>query len=323
MTITLGTDFAQALVTVTEAAALAASGWVGRSDKNAADQAAVDAMRSAMGALPIAGTIVIGEGEKDEAPMLHRGERVGTGAGPAFDIAVDPVDGTTLTAKGMRGAIAVLAISPGATMLDPPAVHYMEKLVAGRAAAGVVDITAPVAVNVRAVAAARGVPTSEIRVAVLDRPRHAGLVAQVCATGARVRLFPDGDVVAALEAAAEGTGIDLLLGVGGTPEGIISACAVTCLGGVMQARLHPRSAAEHAAAAAAGIDLGRVLTASDLVRSPDAYFVLTGITDGDMVAGVRSDGSMVTMESLLIHGGATRRIRSTKAAPAPPVLHSS
>ncbi|MFC4947264.1 class II fructose-bisphosphatase [Pseudonocardia sp. GCM10023141] len=309
------TDLAMRLVAVTEAAAVAAAHWVGRSDKEAADQAAVDAMRSALAVVPIDATIVIGEGEKDEAPMLHNGERVGTGDGPAFDIAVDPVDGTTLTAKGMRGAVAVLAASPRGTMLDPPAVFYMEKLVAGREAADVVDITAPVAYNVQAVARARGVTPSGITVCVLDRPRHTDLVREVCATGARVRLISDGDVVAALEAAAQGTGVDLLLGVGGTPEGIITACAVTCLGGVLQARLHPRSEAERAAAAAAGFDLDQVLTAGDLVAGGEAYFVMTGITDGAMVAGVRVDGRTATTESLVLDASdhSVRRIGSTSA----------
>jgi fructose-1,6-bisphosphatase II len=288
------------LVSVTEAAALAAAPWVGRSDKNAADGAAVDAMRAAMSGMSIAGTVVIGEGEKDEAPMLYAGEQVGSPDGPGYDIAVDPVDGTTLTAKGMSGAVAVLAASPRGTMLDPPKVFYMDKLVAGPEAAPFVDIDAPVAHNVAVVARARSVDASQITVVVLDRPRHADLVRDVCATGARVRMISDGDVAGALLAAGPHPGADLLLGIGGSPEGIVTACAVKCLGGVVQARLHPASDAERAAAAEAGVDLRRVYTTDDLVSGGDALFVMTGITDGDLVHGVRHDGAVAHTETLLL-----------------------
>lgn len=288
------------LVTVTEAAAVAAAPWVGRSDKNGADGAAVDAMRAAMSGLTIAGTILIGEGEKDEAPMLYRGEQVGSPDGPGWDIAVDPVDGTTLTAKGMRGAVAVLAASPRGTMLDPPGVFYMDKLVAGPAAAHAVDIEAPLAHNVHAVAAARGVDVSAVTVVILDRPRHAGLVRDVCATGARVRMIADGDVAGALLAAGPYEGADLLVGVGGTPEGIVTACAVKCLGGVVQARLHVIGDDQRARAAAEGADLARVYTTDDLVAGDDAIFVMTGITDGELVRGVHRDGAAVHTETLLL-----------------------
>jgi fructose-1,6-bisphosphatase II len=288
------------LVRVTEAAAMAAGRWVGRGDKNGADKAAVDAMRALGGTLPIRGVVVIGEGEKDEAPMLYNGEEIGDRAGPACDVAVDPVDGTTMTAKGMGNAISVLAVAPRGAMFDPSAVFYMDKLVTGPDAAGAVDIEAPVAHNVRAVAKAKGIRPEDVTVCMLDRPRHARLAEQVRATGARIRLVADGDVAGAVVAAREGSGIDLLLGVGGAPEGIIAACAIKCLGGVMQARLAPRDDAERERALAAGHETGSVLTAGDLVTGEDAYFVATGITDGQLLRGVRYGRRATTTESMVM-----------------------
>lgn len=288
------------LVRVTEAAAMAAGRWVGRGDKDGADKAAVDAMRAMSDTLPVSGVVVIGEGEKDQAPMLHNGEGIGDHAGPPCDIAVDPIDGTTLTAKGMGNAISVLAVAPRGTMFDPSAVFYMDKLVTGPDAAGAVDIEAPVAYNVRAVAKAKGIRAEDVTVCMLDRPRHARLAQEVRETGARIRLVSDGDVAGAVVAARDDSGVDLLLGVGGTPEGVIAACAIKCLGGVMQARLSPRSDAERDRALAAGHDLARVLTADDLVRGDEAFFVATGITDGQLLRGVRYGRRATTTESLVM-----------------------
>lgn len=288
------------LVRVTEAAALAAGRWAGRGDKHGADRAAVDAMRAMTDTLPIRGVVVIGEGEKDQAPMLHNGEEIGTQHGAACDVAVDPIDGTTLTAKGMGNAISVLAVSPRGSMFDPSAVFYMDKLVTGADAAGAVDIEAPVAHNVRAVAKAKGIHPGDVTVCMLDRPRHTRLAEEVRAAGARIRLVADGDVAGAIVAARDGSGVDLLLGVGGTPEGIIAACAIKCLGGEIQARLSPRSDEERARALAAGHDLNRVLTTGDLVSGDEAYFVATGITDGQLLRGVRYGPRAATTESLVM-----------------------
>jgi fructose-1,6-bisphosphatase II len=280
-------DLAMELVRVTEAAAVAAGFWVGRGDKNGADGAAVDAMRQVISTVSMAGVVVIGEGEKDEAPMLYNGEEVGSGSGPSVDVAVDPVDGTTLTAKGMSNAISVLAVAERHTMYDPSAVFYMDKVVTGPGAADVVDITAPPAENVRRVAKAKGERPEGVTVVILDRPRHEELVAAVRETGARIRFLSDGDVAGAIMTAREGTGVDLLLGVGGTPEGIITACAMKCLGGTIQARLWPRDETERRRAINAGHDLDAVLGIDDLVRSNNVFFVATGITDGELLRGVR------------------------------------
>jgi fructose-1,6-bisphosphatase II len=280
-------DLAMELVRVTEAAALAAGLWVGRGDKNAADGAAVDAMRAVISTVSMDGCVVIGEGEKDEAPMLYNGEQVGSGAGPSVDVAVDPVDGTTLTAKGMTNAVSVLAVSERGTMYDPSAVFYMDKVVTGPVAADVVDITAPPAENIRRVAKAKGERPEAVTVVILDRPRHQELVAAVRETGARIRFLADGDVAGGIMTAREGTGVDLLLGVGGTPEGIITACAMKCLGGTIQGRLWPQDEAERGRARDAGHDLDQVLGLDDLVRSNNVFFVATGITDGELLRGVR------------------------------------
>lgn len=305
-------NLALELVRATEAAAMSAGHWVGRGDKNAADGAAVNAMRSIISTVQMAGVVVIGEGEKDEAPMLFNGERVGDGTGPECDVAVDPVDGTRLTAQGMNGAVAVLAVADRGAMYDPSAVFYMDKLVVGAAAADVVDLRAPVADNIRAVAKAKGIRPHDVTVMVLDRPRHAGLVDEVRAAGARIRLILDGDVAGSVLAVREGTGVDMLLGVGGTPEGIISACAIKCLGGTIQARLAPTDEAERRRALDAGLDLDAVLSTGDLVTGDDVFFVLTGITDGELVHGVRYGPDSVITESLVTRSrsGTSRTVRA-------------
>ena len=280
-------NLALELVRATEAAAMAAGRWVGRGDKEIVDQAAVDAMRPVLNTISMRGTVVIGEGEKDEAPMLFNGEEVGDGTGAECDVAVDPIDGTTLMAKGMPNAVSVLAVAERGTMYDPSAVFYMEKLATGPEAADVVDITAPPGENIRRVAKAKGLQVEDVTVCVLDRPRHEDLVQQVRAAGARITFMSDGDVAGAIMAARETTGVDLLLGIGGTPEGIIAAAAMTCLGGVLQGRLWPRDDEERAKAIAAGHDLDQVLTTHDLVRSDNVFFVATGITDGELLQGVR------------------------------------
>ncbi|MFC9549214.1 class II fructose-bisphosphatase, partial [Streptomyces sp. NPDC056956] len=280
-------NLALELVRVTEAAAMAAGRWVGRGDKNGADGAAVRAMRTLVSTVSMNGVVVIGEGEKDEAPMLFNGERVGDGTGPECDIAVDPIDGTTLTAKGMTNAIAVLAAAERGTMFDPSAVFYMDKLVTGPEAADFVDINAPVNVNIRRVAKAKRVTPEDVTVVILDRPRHEGIIKEIRETGARIKLISDGDVAGSILALREGTGIDLLLGIGGTPEGIISACAVKCLGGTLQGKLWPKDDEERQRAVDAGHDLDRVLTTDDLVSGENVFFVATGITDGELLRGVR------------------------------------
>ncbi|GAB3207638.1 class II fructose-bisphosphatase [Marinactinospora thermotolerans] len=305
-------NLALELVRVTEAAALAAARWVGRGDKNGADGVAVHGMRHLISTVSMNGTVVIGEGEKDDAPMLYNGERVGDGSGPECDVAVDPIDGTRLTAMGMPNAVSVLAVAPRGSMFDPSAVFYMEKLVAGPEAADAVDISAPVADNVRAVAAAKGVRPQDVTVVILDRPRHEDIVRQVREAGARIKFITDGDVAGAIMAARAGTGVDLLLGIGGTPEGIIAACAIKCLGGVIQGRLWPKDEAERRKAVDAGHDLSRILTTDDLVSSEDVFFAATGITDGELVDGVRYAAGGATTDSLVMRGrsGTIRRVRS-------------
>ncbi len=305
-------NLALELVRVTEAAALAAARWVGRGDKNGADQAAVDAMRRLVGTVSMKGVVVIGEGEKDEAPMLYNGEEVGSGEGPECDVAVDPVDGTTLTAKGMNNAIAVMAVSERHSMYDASVCFYMDKLVTGPEAADVVDVMASPEDNIRAVAKAKGISPRDVTVCVLDRPRHEKLVNEIRDTGARVKLIADGDVAGAVMATTGQTGVDLLLGIGGTPEGIISACAVTCLGGVIQARLWPRDDTERAAVLAAGHDLDRVLTTKDLVNSDNVFFVATGVTDGELIDGVRYQPGGATTSSLVMRSrsGTIRHVNS-------------
>ncbi|MER7489948.1 class II fructose-bisphosphatase [Streptomyces sp. NPDC126497] len=305
-------NLALELVRVTEAAAMAAGRWVGRGDKNGADGAAVRAMRTLVSTVSMNGVVVIGEGEKDEAPMLFNGERVGDGTGPECDIAVDPIDGTTLTAKGMTNAIAVLAAAERGSMFDPSAVFYMDKLVTGPEAADFVDINAPVNVNIRRVAKAKRVTPEDVTVVILDRPRHEGIIKEIRETGARIKLISDGDVAGSILALREGTGIDLLLGVGGTPEGIISACAVKCLGGTIQGKLWPKDDEERQRAVDAGHDLNRVLTTEDLVTGDNVFFVATGITDGELLRGVRYRSETATTDSIVMRSksGTVRRIDS-------------
>jgi fructose-1,6-bisphosphatase II len=301
------------LMRVTEAAAMAAGRWVGRGDKEGGDQAAVDAMRYSIGSVAMRGVVVIGEGEKDEAPMLYNGEEVGDGTGPAYDIAVDPVDGTTLLAKGIPNAIAVMAASDRGSMYDPHAVFYMEKLITGPAAAGVVDLDAPVEYNIGAVAKVIGGKPSDVTVCVLDRPRHADLIAQIRATGARTRLISDGDVAGSIAAAREGSGIDLLLGIGGTPEGIITACAMKAMGGAIQAKLAPKDEDERRKALDAGHELGRVLHTDDLVAGDNTFFVATGITDGYLLRGVRYTTGGAQTQSIVMRSksGTIRLVESS------------
>jgi fructose-1,6-bisphosphatase II len=305
-------NLALELARVTEAAALAAARWAGRGDKNGADGAAVDAMRRLIGTVSMSGVVVIGEGEKDAAPMLFNGENVGDGNGPDCDVAVDPIDGTTLTAKGMNNAIAVIAVSERGSMYDASAAFYMEKLVTGRDAANVVDINAPVDDNVRAVAKAKGGSPRDVTVVVLERPRHEDLVRRIRESGARVKLISDGDVAGAIMAASGDTGVDLLLGIGGTPEGIIAACAVTCIGGIVQGRLWPRDDDERRKVLDAGHDPTRVLSTRDLVSGDNVFFAATGITDGELLDGVRYRAGGATTESLVMRSrsGTIRHIRS-------------
>ena len=295
-------NLALELVRVTEAAAMAAGRWVGRGDKNGADGVAVSAMRALIGTVGMSGVVVIGEGEKDNAPMLFNGEEVGDGIGPECDVAVDPIDGTTLAAKGMNNAISVMAVSPRGTMYDPSAVFYMDKLATGPEAADVVDITVPPRENIARVAKAKGAAREDVTVCILDRPRHEDLVRQVRDAGARIKFISDGDVAGAIMAAREGTGVDLLLGVGGTPEAIIAACALTCMGGVLQGKLWPRDDAERQKAVDAGHDLDQVLTTRDLVSTDNVYFAATGVTDGELMRGVRYRAGGAQTQSIVMRG---------------------
>jgi fructose-1,6-bisphosphatase II len=304
-------NLALELVRATEAAAMAAARYLGRGDKEQVDQAAVDAMRPVLGSIAMDGVVVIGEGEKDNAPMLYNGERVGNGAPPEVDIAVDPVDGTTLTAKSLPNAIAVVALAERGTMFDPGPCVYMEKLAVGRDAAEVVDFQAPIEDNLRRIAAAKDVDVSELTVCILDRPRHEEeLVGRVRATGARIKFLLDGDVAGAIMAAQPGTGVDVAVGIGGTPEGVITACALKCLGGALFGRLWPRNDAERQAALDAGYDLEQVLTADDLVRGENVFFAATGVTDGELLRGVRFQHHEVLTQSLSMRtkSGAVRVI---------------
>jgi fructose-1,6-bisphosphatase II len=300
------------LVRVTEAGAMAAGRWVGRGDKNGADGVAVNAMRSLINTVAMNGVVVIGEGEKDEAPMLFNGEHVGDGTGPECDVAVDPIDGTTLCAKGMPNAIAVMAVAPRGSMYDPSAVFYMEKLVAGPEAADAVDIRLPVAENIARVARAKGISNSDVTVCVLDRPRHADLTQQIRDAGARIKFISDGDVAGAIVAVQPDSGVDLLVGTGGTPEGIITACAIKAIGGVIQGRLAPTDDDERQRAIDAGHDLDRVLLTDDLVVADDCFFVATGITDGELLSGVRYSAGKAFTESIVMRSrsGTIRKITS-------------
>lgn len=305
-------NLAMELVRATEAAAIRATPFIGRGDKNAADGAAVDAMRRFLSTVSMDGTVVIGEGEKDDAPWLYNGERVGNGEGAACDVAVDPIDGTRLTAEGRPGALSVIAVADRGSMYDPSAVFYMDKLVCGPEGVGIVDIERPIGENIRALARAKNVDVSDIRVAVLDRPRHEQLIAEIREAGAGTRLLMDGDVAGGVNAARWDSRIDLCVGVGGTPEGIITACAVKALGGVIQGKLWPKDDDERQKAIDAGHDLDRVLEANDLVASDNAYFVATGITSADFVEGVQRRGPFLRAESIVMrsHSGTIRHIVS-------------
>jgi len=293
-------NLAMELVRVTEAAALAASRWMGRGDKNGADGAAVDAMRIVLDSVPMDGIVVIGEGEKDEAPMLFNGERIGDGSAIPTDVAVDPIDGTTLTALGRGNAIAVIAVSERGTMFDPGPCVYMEKIAAGPDGVGVIDITRPVAENIEALAKAKGTTPRDITAVVLDRDRHTDLIAEIRATGARIRLIPDGDVAGAISTAWTESGADMLFGIGGTPEGVIAAAALKCMGGELQGRLWPRHDDERQAAMDAGYDLHRVLSTDDLVGGDNCFFAATGITDGELLKGVHFSRAGASTQSLVM-----------------------
>ncbi len=298
-----GNDLALNLVRTTEAAALGAARWVGRGDKNAADRAAVDAMRLFFNAVPMAGVVVIGEGEKDEAPMLYNGERIGTGSAPEVDVAVDPIDGTRLVAQGQANALSVVAVAARGAMFDPGPCVYMEKIVAGREGGPAIDITAPIEDNIRNVARARGMAIRDVTVMILDRPRHEDAIRRVRSLGARAYLLPDGDVAGAITAARRGTGVD-------------AAAALKCLGGAIQGRLYPRDDRERRAALDAGYDLDRVLTVDDLVKGDDVFFACTGITDGALVQGVRFFTDGATTESIVMRAssGTIRVIRGEHRA---------
>jgi fructose-1,6-bisphosphatase II len=303
-------NLALELVRVTEAAAIAAGRFMGRGDKERVDQAAVDAMRPVLASIAMDGIVVIGEGEKDEAPMLYNGERVGNGSRPAVDVAVDPVDGTTLTAKALPDALAVIALAERGAMFDPGPCVYMEKLAVAGDVADAVDIEAPIEENLAAIAAARGKRPEDVTVAILDRPRHADLVKRVLGTGARIKFMLDGDVAGAIMAADEHSSVDVLVGIGGTPEGVIAACAMKCLDGAIFGKLYPRNDEERQAALDEGYDLERVLTTDDLVAGGDVFFAATGVTDGELLRGVRYGPRRVLTQSLSMRSksGAVRVI---------------
>jgi len=296
----LDRNLALDLVRVTEAAAMAAGRWVGRGDKEGGDGAAVDAMRRLINSIPMQGIVVIGEGEKDNAPMLYNGEIVGDGTGPEVDVAVDPVDGTTLMSKGMPNALAVLAVAERGAMFDPSAVFYMDKLVVGPDCADVIDIEAGAVENLRRIAKVKKTSVSDVTVCILDRPRHQRLVDEVRDAGARIRFISDGDIAGAISAARDGYDTDVLMGIGGTPEGITAACALKCTGGAMQAKLWPRDEAEREKALAAGHDLDRVLHTNDLVKGDNAFFVATGVTTGDLLRGVRYRSGTAFTQSIVM-----------------------
>ena len=304
----LGMDLAR----VTEAAALAAGRWMGRGDKEAADQAAVDAMRLVLNTVPMDGIVVIGEGEKDEAPMLFNGEEIGAG-GPQCDIAVDPIDGTTLTSLGRNNGISVIGVAERGSMFDPGPCVYMEKIAVGPEARDVIDLDAPVKANLEAVAKAKGEQVKDVTAVILDRDRHADIIRECREAGARIKLISDGDVAGAIAVAWPDSGSDILFGIGGTPEGVIGACALKSLGGVLLGRLWPRNENERKAAVDAGYDLSRVLTTDDLVSGEDVFFAASGITDGDFLRGVHYRGDGATTDTLVMRSksGTIRRIQAT------------
>jgi fructose-1,6-bisphosphatase II len=293
-------NLALELVRVTEAGAMGAGRWIGRGDKNDADQAAVDAMRAVLDTVQMRGVVVIGEGEKDEAPMLYNGEPVGNGSGPGVDVAVDPIDGTRLTSLGQPNAVSVIALAERGTMFFPGVAVYMEKVATGAEAADVIDVTAPPEENVRLGAKAKGIRPEEVSVMILDRPRHEAMIQAVREVGARVFLITDGDVAGAISAAAPRTGVDMLVGIGGTPEGVVAAAALKCMGGAIQGRLSPRNDEERQGLLDAGLDPERILTTDDLVSGKDVFFAATGITDGSLLRGVRYWPDGATTHSMVM-----------------------
>jgi fructose-1,6-bisphosphatase II len=308
-------NLALELVRVTESAAMAAGRWIGRGDKISADQAAVDGMRLMLDTASMSGVVVIGEGEKDKAPMLYNGEEIGSGSGPEVDVAVDPLEGTNLTAKGMPNAIATIAASERGTMFFPGAAVYMDKIACGPEAADAVDIEAPPAENVKRVAKAKGIKPSEVSVVVLERDRHQELIEELRRVEAKVLLITDGDVAPAIAAAQPGTGVDLLMGVGGTPEGVLSASALKCVGGSLQGKLWPRDDQERQALIDAGYDLDQVLTTDDLVGGDDVFFAATGVTTGALLRGVRytKEGAITDSIVMRSRSGTVRRIEAHHA----------
>ena len=306
-------NLAMELVRVTEAAALAASRWMGRGDKEAADGAAVDAMRAVLNGVSMDGIVVIGEGEKDEAPMLYNGETIGDGHPPAVDIAVDPIDGTTLTSLGRPNAIAVIALSERGTMFNPGPCVYMEKIAVGPEAADSIDLTASVKANLKWVSKALRKDVADVTAVILDRPRHEHIIKECREAGARIRLIPDGDVAGAISTAWPESGADILFGIGGTPEGVIAACALKALGGAIQGRLWPRNDDERQRAVDAGYDLDKVLSLEDLVSGDDVFFAATGITDGELLRGVRFRGDGANTQSLVMRSksGTIRKMDAT------------
>ncbi len=293
-------NLALELVRTTEAAAMAASRWVGRGDKNGADGAAVDAMRTVLSSVPMSGLVVIGEGEKDDAPMLFNGEVVGDGSMPETDVAVDPIDGTTLTSLGRGNALSVIAVSERGSMFDPGPCFYMEKIAVGPAAAGSIDVTATPTQNLKWIAKAKGEAVRDLTVMILDRPRHEELIREVRETGARIKLISDGDIFGAIATCWPEAGVDVLFGIGGTPEGVVAAAALKCMGGEIQGRLWPRTDEERDAAIAQGCDLSQVLTTDDLVKGDNCFFAATGITDGELLKGVRYEPGLVHTQSLVM-----------------------
>lgn len=306
-------NLALELVRATEAAALAGGRWMGRGDKIGADQAAVDAMRLSLNSIVMDGVVVIGEGEKDEAPMLYNGEVLGTGDPPLVDIAVDPIDGTRLTSLGLPGALAVVALSERGTMYFPGNIVYMNKIAVGPEAKGVIDINAPVEENLKKVAKAKERDVDDLTVVILDRPRHEQLISEVRAAGARIKLIPDGDISGGLMTAIEGTGQDILMGIGGSPEAVVTACALKCIGGEIQCKLWPRSEEERQEALDKGLDLERVLTTNDLAQGDNVFFAATGVTDGEFLQGVKYFGSGAKTYSIVMRSksGTVRSVEAT------------
>lgn len=306
-------NLALELVRVTEVAALAAARWVGRGDKNGADGAAVDAMRLLLDTVPMDGLVIIGEGEKDEAPMLYNGEHIGDGSPPRCDIAVDPIDGTTLTSNGMPNALSVIAVSERGTMFDPGPCVYMDKIAVGPELRGVVDIRKSPTENLRAIAKAKNTSVRDLTTTILDRDRHADLIAEIRESGARIQLITDGDVAGAIATAWPESGVDVLFGIGGTPEGVISAAALKAMGGEIQTILWPRTEEERKAAISAGYDLDAVLTTDDLVAGDNCFFAATGITDGNLLRGVTYRDSTALTQSLVMRSksGTVRLINAT------------